>query len=72
MLDLRPIFFYWDGYIHPDRLKILKDCVYSTRVWNPKHEIVLISNVRAEVPKWGSEVHKNSYNVWGADSYYFY
>ena len=44
MLDLRPIFFYWDGYIHPDRLKILKDCVYSTRVWNPKHEIVLISN----------------------------
>lgn len=44
MLDINPIFFYWDGGIHPTRMKILTDSIYSTRVWNPNKEIVLISN----------------------------
>jgi len=44
MFSINPIFFYWDGYIHPTRLQVLKDCIYSTRVFNPNHQIVLISN----------------------------
>jgi len=44
MFNLNPIFFYWDGPIHTDRLQVLKDCIYSTRVFNPNHQIVLISN----------------------------
>jgi len=38
------IFFYWGGDISPSRLKILQDCVYSTRVFNPQRPIHLISN----------------------------
>ena len=38
------IWFYWDGLISPSRLKILKDSVYSTRVWNPERPIILVSN----------------------------
>jgi hypothetical protein len=62
MFSINPIFFYWDGYIHPNRLQILKDCVYSTRVFNPQHEIILISNnltqelfddkFRIQIRKW--------------------
>jgi hypothetical protein len=44
MLDINPIFFYWDGHIHPTRMKILTDSIYSTRVFNPNREIVLITN----------------------------
>ena len=38
------IWFYWDGHIWPDRLQILQDCVYSTRVFNPTHTINIVSN----------------------------
>lgn len=38
------IWFYWDGHIWPDRLRILQDCVYSTRVFNPNHVIIIVSN----------------------------
>jgi hypothetical protein len=38
------IFFYWDGWISDERLKILRNCVYSTRVFNPTKKIFIISN----------------------------
>jgi hypothetical protein len=38
------IWFYWDGSIDIDRLKILHDSVYSTRVFNPHHIINVVSN----------------------------
>lgn len=38
------IFFYWDGHIHDSRLKILRDCIYSTRFFNPTHRIIVVSN----------------------------
>jgi hypothetical protein len=41
---LKPIWFYWDGPISESRLQILKDAIYSTRVFNPYHYICLISN----------------------------
>jgi len=39
-----PIWLYWDGGISVDRLKILQDCIYSTRVFNPESPIYLVSN----------------------------
>jgi hypothetical protein len=47
MFDLN-IFFYWDGPISDSRLKILKDSVYSTRVFNPNHHILIVSNSLTE------------------------
>jgi len=44
MFTLRPIWFYWDGPISESRLQILKDAIYSTRVFNPNHYICLVSN----------------------------
>jgi hypothetical protein len=44
MFTLRPIWFYWDGPISESRLQILKDAIYSTRVFNPNHYISLVSN----------------------------
>lgn len=38
------IWFYWDGGISDNRMRILKDSVYSTRVFNPNHHITIISN----------------------------
>lgn len=38
------IHFYWDGPISETRLQILRDSIYSTRVWNPNHTIILWSN----------------------------
>jgi hypothetical protein len=38
------IFFFWGGGISDTRLKILKDSLYSTRVFNPKRPIYLITN----------------------------
>lgn len=38
------IHFYWDGPISETRFKILKDSVYSTRVFNPNHKIQLVTN----------------------------
>jgi hypothetical protein len=44
MYKLKPIWFYWDGPIGETRLQILKDAIYSTRVFNPNHYICLVSN----------------------------
>ena len=44
MFEVNPIFFYWDGGISPNRMKILTDSIYSTRVFNPTKQIVLVSN----------------------------
>lgn len=41
---MKTIWFYWDGGISPSRLQILKDAVYSTRVFNPHHAIYIVSN----------------------------
>lgn len=43
---INTIFFYWDGYldISSPRRKILNDCIYSTRIFNPTHDIIIISN----------------------------
>jgi hypothetical protein len=38
------IHFYWDGPISETRLQILKDSIYSTRVFNPNRTITLWSN----------------------------
>jgi hypothetical protein len=38
------IFFFWNGAISQPRMKILEDCVYSTRVHNPTDPIYLISD----------------------------
>lgn len=44
------IFFYWDGYLDhfSPRRKILNDCVYSTRIFNPNHTIIIVSNTLKE------------------------
>ena len=44
MYKLKPIWFYWDGPISESRLQILRDAVYSTRVFNPNHYICVVSN----------------------------
>ena len=38
------VFFYWDGRISESRCKLLQDCLYSTRVFNPSKKIFLVSN----------------------------
>src|SRR6056300_227619 len=60
------IWFYWDGPISDSRLRILKDSVYSTRVFNPDHKINLLSNTltndcfdekyKINVMKWSKDV----------------
>jgi hypothetical protein len=42
--NTKNIFFYWDGIISDSRMKILEDCLYSTRIFNPERPIYLISN----------------------------
>ena len=42
--SLMNIFFIWEGSISPDRLKILQDCVYSTRIFNTERPIYVVSN----------------------------
>ena len=44
MKNIENIFFFWEGHISDTRLKILKDCVYSTRIFNPNRPIWLVSN----------------------------
>ena len=41
---MKQVFFYWGGDISESRLRILKDCMYSTKAYNPDREIVLCSN----------------------------
>ena len=60
------IWFYWDGPISDSRLRILKDSVYSTRVFNPDYKINLLSNTltndcfdekyKINVMKWSKDV----------------
>lgn len=38
------VFFYWDGSISEKRFEILKNCIYSTIIFNPDRKIYLISN----------------------------
>jgi hypothetical protein len=45
------IIFYWDGPISDSRKKILDDCLYSTRVFNPDRPIYLVSNWIKELDK---------------------
>lgn len=44
MTNIENIFFFWEGHIHESRLKILRDCIYSTRIFNPNRQIWLVSN----------------------------
>lgn len=58
--NVKNIFFYWDGIPSPSRMKILEDCIYSTRVLNPDRPIYLVSNsieslkkeFNIEIVKW--------------------
>jgi hypothetical protein len=38
------IFFYWDGFLSKNRMKMLEEVLYSTRLFNPDRPIYLISN----------------------------
>jgi hypothetical protein len=38
------VFFFWGGDISNTRLQLLRDCIYSTKHFNPEREIVLVSN----------------------------
>jgi hypothetical protein len=42
--DINNIFFYWDGSISKNRMILLKDVLYSTRIFNESRPIYLISN----------------------------
>lgn len=44
MKNIENIFFFWEGYIHPTRLEVLRNCIYSTRIFNPDRPIWLVSN----------------------------
>lgn len=60
------IFFYWDGAICDSRRKILNDCIYSTRIFNPHHTIILVSNSLTEKdfdPKYRILIHTWDYSL---------
>lgn len=42
--NINNIFFYWDGRAPVNRMKILEDALYSTRIFNVDRPIYLISN----------------------------
>jgi len=56
MSNIKTIWFYWDGPISETRLQILKDSVYSTRIYNPHHKICIVTN---SLSKSGFEVKYN-------------
>lgn len=68
MFTLKPIWFYWDGPISESRLQILKDSIYSTRVFNESNFICLVSNTLTKddfdpkyyinVMKWDETIFK--------------
>jgi hypothetical protein len=63
LLYKNTIFFYWDGNISESRLKILKDCLYSTRLFNADREICLISNtLRPEIFEKKYEIRVESWS----------
>jgi hypothetical protein len=60
-MNIQNIFFFWGGDISESRLKILQDCVYSTRVFNPTRPIYIVSNsIKEEMldPKFGIEIYR--------------
>lgn len=44
MINIKNIFFFWEGSISETRLEILQNCIYSTRIFNPDRPIFLVSN----------------------------
>lgn len=55
--NINNIIFYWDGPISPSRRKILEDCIYSTRVFNPDRPIYLVSKwIKDLDPKFNIEI----------------
>lgn len=61
------IWFFWEGGISPTRLRIMQDCVYSTKHFNPDREIIILSNSLSqddfkgvEVRKWDLSLFKDS------------
>lgn len=67
---MKDVWFYWDGGISDSRLRILKDSVYSTRVFNPEHNISVISNslpvdvfdprFNIQVKRWDKSIFDNT------------
>lgn len=55
--DINNIFFFWEGYIRGNRLKLLQDCVYSTRILNVDRPIYIISNTLDQ------SIFEDKYNV---------
>lgn len=45
---MNTIWFYWDGRISESRMRILRDSVYSTRVFNHNHTIYIVTNTLNE------------------------
>jgi hypothetical protein len=61
MMNIENIFFFWGGDISESRLKILQDCVYSTRVFNPTRPIYMVSNSIQEDmldPKFNIQIYR--------------
>lgn len=62
--DINNIFFFWDGPISESRKKILEDCLFSTRFFNPSRPIYLISNTieylskdfDIKIVKWSNDI----------------
>jgi hypothetical protein len=64
---MNEIYFFWDGGISETRLRIMRDCVYSTRFFNPDRQVVVISNSLTtehfkgvEVRKWGLDLFEGT------------
>ena len=49
MSNIKTVWFYWDGPISETRLRILKDSVYSTRIYNPHHKICIVTNSLSKI-----------------------
>lgn len=61
MINILNIFFFWGGDISATRLKILQDCLYSTRIYNPTRPIYIVSNtIREDMldPKFNIEIYR--------------
>lgn len=61
------IWFFWEGGISDTRLRIMKDCINSTRFFNPDREITLVSNSLTsemfsdiKVQKWNADLFEDT------------
>lgn len=67
--DTKNIFFYWEGHPAPSRMKMLEDCVYSTRIFNPDRPIYVVSNsiksfdakFDIQIVKWDEKIFEGVY-----------